>query len=155
MYAGRLKSVVNFVINVFFISFQPLSNNDEFCKTILFALLFLSSLQPVCRWQCRRAVACRWKDVTKQEFELYCKHHLAGNCRTESVQNAFDDFLFQKLKSADMRRTGCDTLPAFRQYCKVMQGELLKTVMLDKEQEERACRDLYRQSVERLSKADG
>lgn len=93
------------------------------------------------------------KDVTKQEFELYCKHHLAGNCRAESVQNAFDDFLFQKLKSADMRRTGCDTLPAFRQYCKVMQGELLKTVMLDKEQEERACRDLYRQSVERLSKS--
>ena len=46
------------------------------------------------------------KDVTKQEFELYCKHHLAGNCRTESVQKAYDDFLFQKLKSADMRWTG-------------------------------------------------
>lgn len=52
-----------------------------------------------------------------------------------------------------MRRTGCDTLPAFRQYCKVMQGELLKSVMLDKEQEEQICRDLYRQSVERLSKS--
>lgn len=51
-----------------------------------------------------------------------------------------------------MRRTGCDTLPTFRQYCKVMQGELLKNVMLDKEQEEHICQDLYRQSVERLSK---
>lgn len=93
------------------------------------------------------------KDFTKQEFEYYCKYYVAGNCRTESVQNVFDDFLFQKLKSADMRRTGCDTLPAFRQYCKVMQGELLKSVMLDKEQEEQICRDLYRQSVERLSKS--
>lgn len=92
------------------------------------------------------------KDITKQEFEFYCKHYAAENCRKESVRNAFDDFLFQKLKSADMRRTGCDTLPAFRQYCKVMQGELLKSVMLDKEQEEHICQDLYRQSVERLSK---
>lgn len=93
------------------------------------------------------------KDITKQEFEFYCKYYAAENCRKESVRNAFDDFLFQKLKSADMRRTGCDTLPAFRQYCKVMQGELLKSVMLDKEQEEQICRDLYRQSVERLSKS--
>ena len=52
-----------------------------------------------------------------------------------------------------MRQSGCDTLPAFRQYCKVMRGELLKNVLLDKEQEERICRDLYRQSVERLSKS--
>lgn len=93
------------------------------------------------------------KDITKQEFEFYCKHYAAENCRKESVRNAFDDFLFQKLKSADMRRTGCDTLPTFRQYCKVMQGELLKNVMLDKEQEEHICQDLYRQSVERLSKS--
>lgn len=93
------------------------------------------------------------KDFTKQEFEFYCKHYVAENCRTESVRNAFDDFLFQKLKSADMRSTGCDTLPAFRQYCKVMQGELLKNIMLDKEQEERVCQDLYRQSVERLSQS--
>lgn len=34
-----------------------------------------------------------------------------------------------------------------------MRGELLKNVLLDKEQEERICRDLYRQSVERLSKS--
>ena len=91
--------------------------------------------------------------VAKQEFEFYCKHSLAGKCQTESVNEAFDDFLFRKLKAADMRQSGCDTLPAFRQYCKVMRGELLKNVLLDKEQEERICRDLYRQSVERLSKS--
>lgn len=91
--------------------------------------------------------------VAKQEFEFYCKHSLAGKCQTESVNEAFDDFLFRKLKAADMRQFGCDTLPAFRQYCKVMRGELLKNVLLDKEQEERICRDLYRQSVERLSKS--
>ncbi len=93
------------------------------------------------------------RTVAKQEFEFYCKHSLAGKCQTESVNEAFDDFLFRKLKAADMRQSGCDTLPAFRQYCKVMRGELLKNVLLDKEQEERICRDLYRQSVERLSKS--
>ena len=92
------------------------------------------------------------RTVAKQEFEFYCKHSLAGKCQTESVNEAFDDFLFRKLKAADMRQSGCDTLPAFRQYCKVMRGELLKNVLLDKEQEERICRDLYRQSVERALK---
>lgn len=92
------------------------------------------------------------KTVAKQEFEFYCKHSLAGKFRMESMGEAFDDFLFRKLKAADMRQSGYDTLPAFRQYSKVIKGELLKNVLLDKEREERICRDLYRQSIDRLSK---
>ncbi len=147
-----MKSVVNFVLL------------HSFCTQLLLKmiklirqLLWLSWLFIPCfSFAAERSdilLRIGGQTVAKQEFEFYCKHSLAGKCQTESVNEAFDDFLFRKLKAADMRQSGCDTLPAFRQYCKVMRGELLKNVLLDKEQEERICRDLYRQSVERLSKS--
>lgn len=147
-----MKSVVNFVLL------------HSFCTQLLLKmiklirqLLWLSWLFIPCfSFAAERSdilLRIGGQTVAKQEFEFYCKHSLAGKCQTESVNEAFDDFLFRKLKAADMRQSGCDTLPAFRQYCKVMRGELLKNVLLDKEQEERICRDLYRQTVERLSKS--
>lgn len=147
-----MKSVVNFVLL------------HSFCTQLLLKmiklirqLLWLSWLFIPCfSFAAERSdilLRIGGQTVAKQEFEFYCKHSLAGKCQTESVNEAFDDFLFRKLKAADMRQSGCDTLPAFRQYCKVMRGELLKNVLLDKEQEECICRDLYRQSVERLSKS--
>lgn len=147
----RLESVVNFCYHVSLL-LPTLIENDKVYNTTLFFSCFYLSGSLLAAESPEVLLRIGGKDFTKQEFEYYCKYYVAGNCRTESVQNVFDDFLFQKLKSADMRRTGCDTLPTFRQYCKVMQGELLKNVMLDKEQEEHICQDLYRQSVERLSK---
>lgn len=91
------------------------------------------------------------KEVTKQEFESYCRRHPSGCLHTASSTKILDDFVFRELKIADMRKKGVDTIPAFRQYCKVIQGKMLKSVLLDSERGERACRDLYLRGVGRLS----
>ena len=36
-----------------------------------------------------------------------------------------------RLKVADAERRGWDTLPEFRHYCRVMQGKMLKDLMVD------------------------
>ena len=56
-----------------------------------------------------------------------------------------------RLKVADAERRGWDTLPEFRHYCRVMQGKMLKDLMVDANRMDVLLHTLYRESVERYS----
>lgn len=56
-----------------------------------------------------------------------------------------------RLKVIDAERCGWDTLPEFRHYCRVMQGKMLKDLMVDANRMDALLHTLYRESVERYS----
>jgi len=88
--------------------------------------------------------------VTKGEFEHYCRSHMPKDRFTNSVDKCMEDFIRFKLKVFAAKSCGWDTLPTFRQQCKVRQGEVLKSYFIDNRKMEDRCRDLFHSSASRL-----
>lgn len=92
-------------------------------------------------------------DVTKEMFEDYCRRH-ASLRHPESSGKCLERFIEFKLKTLAAKANGWDTLPTFRQQCKVLQGEILKSYFVDRKRLDARCRDLYKVSSRRLAMND-
>lgn len=77
------------------------------------------------------------REVSSAEFESYYRQY--ADSATETPQRYLQRFVLFKLKVADARRQGWDTLPDFRQACRVLQAQVLKRILVDPDKKRRSC----------------
>lgn len=87
--------------------------------------------------------------VAADEFDRYYQHSRKTSPGM-SVQYCLERYIDYRLKVEDARQMRLDTLPAFRQQCAVLQGEVLKEYLLSPSLMESACEEMNRKQSERL-----
>ena len=90
-------------------------------------------------------------EVTGTEFNYYYRKATAAAGRL-SARDYLPHFVNFKLKVADARAQGWDTLPDYRMLCATLQGELMKSMLLDTARVEKWAREVYDRSCRRLSR---
>lgn len=88
------------------------------------------------------------REVTSSEFESY--YRMYADSTAESPQHYLPKFVLFKLKVADARRQGWDTLPDFRQACSVLQAQVLKRALVDADKKKAFLRECYRRESARI-----
>lgn len=114
----------------------------------LFGIVFLQALQVSGAMPDKTLMRIGEREVTSSEFESY--YRMYADYATESPQNYLPRFVLFKLKVADARRQGWDTLPDFRQACSVLQAQVLKRALVDVEKKRDFLRECYRRESARL-----
>lgn len=88
------------------------------------------------------------KEVTSSEFESY--YRMYADSAMETPQHYLPRFVLFKLKVADARRQGWDTLPDFRQACSVLQAQVLKRALVDTDKKKAFLRECYQRESARV-----
>lgn len=88
------------------------------------------------------------KEVTSSEFESY--YRMYADSAMETPQHYLSRFVLFKLKVADARRQGWDTLPDFRQACSVLQAQVLKRALVDTDKKKAFLRECYQRESARV-----
>ena len=88
------------------------------------------------------------KEISSSEFESY--YRMYADSAMETPQHYLSRFVLFKLKVADARRLGWDTLPDFRQACSVLQGQVLKRALVDADKKKAFLRECYRRESARV-----
>ena len=92
--------------------------------------------------------------VPKSEFESYMKCRKGRMGEGEPVSMCFNRFLFDKLKLADAYVQKWDTLPVFKQELKVMLGERLMLVGMNRYKSDSLYRTRSDNRMKRFSSSD-
>lgn len=88
------------------------------------------------------------REVSSAEFESYYRQY--ADSATETPQRYLQRFVLFKLKVADARRQGWDTLPDFRQACRVLQAQVLKRTLVDPDKKKAFLRECYQRESARV-----
>lgn len=88
------------------------------------------------------------KEVTDTELEAYYSRSPVRS--RETPQRYFNHFLFFKLKVADALSMGWDTLPEFKQQYHVLSGEMLKPVLVKRQEMKAFFQHQYQEEKARL-----
>lgn len=88
------------------------------------------------------------KEVTDTELEAYYSRSPVRS--RETPQRYFNHFLFFKLKVADALSMGWDTLPEFKQQYHVLSGEMLKPVLVKRQEMKAFFQHQYQEEKSRL-----
>lgn len=88
------------------------------------------------------------REVSSSEFESY--YHRYADSATETPQHYLQRFVLFKLKVADARRQGWDTLPDFRQACRVLQAQVLKRTLVDPDKKKAFLHECYQREASRV-----
>lgn len=96
---------------------------------ILFIIFFLG-ISPISA-QSEVLLRVEGRDVSVSAFKRFCAFSKTGERNKEFIDYCFRLFVYEQLKITDALSAGWDTLPVFKQLCKVETGEKIKSLLGD------------------------